>query len=115
MKAAHGIYKKSPARKSDYLAANNIEMTDDDSSMAGEWEILTRLLKVIEMMVKFLREYKAAKTFPAKDERFTLFLQSTTWSIFPAYCEFSLSVARDMEPFLTLFQDERPLVVCLCD
>ena len=34
MKAAHGILKKSPVRRSDYLAANNIEMTDDGSSVS---------------------------------------------------------------------------------
>ena len=66
-------------------------------------------------MVKFLKEYKAAKKFPAKNERFPLLLESTTSSVFPAYCEFSLSVARDMAPFLTLFQVERPLVVFLCE
>ena len=67
------------------------------------------------MMVKFLREYKAAKKFPAKDERFPLFLQSTTLSIFLAYCEFCLSIAMDTELFLTLFQDKRPVVVFLCE
>ena len=55
-------------------------------------------------MVKFLREHKAAKKFLAKDERFRLLLQSTTMSIFPAFCEFCLSVARDMEPLSNLFQ-----------
>ena len=67
------------------------------------------------MMVKFLREYKGAKKFPAKDEQFSLLLQSTTSSILPAYCESSLGIARDMEPLLTLFQVERPLVVFLCE
>ena len=66
-------------------------------------------------MVKFLREYKAAKKFPAKDERFPLLLQSTTLSIFLAYCEFCLSIAMDTELFLTLFQDKRPVVVFLCE
>ena len=71
--------------------------------MTGEWKVLTRFLKVIEMMVKFLREYKAANKFPANDERFPLLLKSTTSSIFPAYCKFSLVDARNIEPFLTLF------------
>ena len=45
MKAAHGIYKKSPARKSDYLAANNIEMTDDDSSHGWRMGNLDKISK----------------------------------------------------------------------
>ena len=51
--------------------------------------------------------------FPAKDDRFPLLLQSTTLSIFLAYCKFSLRVASDVEPFLTFFQAEQPLVVFL--
>ena len=39
MKAAHGIFKKSTARKSDYLAANDIEMTDDDSSVSEHFPL----------------------------------------------------------------------------
>lgn len=80
MKAGHGIFKKSPARKSDYLAANDIEMTNDDSSVSENFpvkfcghrwlengKVLTRFVKLIEMTVKFLKEYKAAKKFSAKD------------------------------------------------
>ena len=105
-------------RKSDYLAANDIEMTDDYSSVSEHFplkfcghrfqenrKVSTRFLKVIEMMIKFLREYKAGDKFPAKDERFPLLLQSITSSIFPAYCEFSLSVARDIEPFFDPFSN----------
>ena len=102
MKAAHEIFKKSPARKSGYLAANDSEMTDYDSSVwedfplefcGHRWlengKILTRVLKVMEMMVKFLMEYRAAKKFPAKGKQFPLLLRSTTSTIFPTYCEFS--------------------------
>ena len=56
------------------------------------------------MMVKFLMEYRAAKKFPAKGKQFPLLLPSTTLTIFATYCEFSLSIARDMGPFLTLFE-----------
>ena len=57
--------EKSPATKSDYLAANDIEMTDDSSVSEHlplkfcehRWlengKVLTRFLKVIEMMVNF--------------------------------------------------------------
>ena len=39
MKATHGIFKKSPARKSDYLAANDIEVTDGDSSVSEHFPL----------------------------------------------------------------------------
>ena len=80
MKSAHGIFKKSPARKSDYLAANDIKMMDDVSERfplkfcGHRWlengKVLTRFFKVIEMMVKILREFKAAKKFPTKTNNF---------------------------------------------
>ena len=34
MKAAHGIFKIPHKRKSDCLAVNDMEMTDDDSSVS---------------------------------------------------------------------------------
>ena len=65
MKAAHGIFKIPHKRKSDCLAVNDLEMTDDDSSVSEHvplkfcrhwWlengKILKRFSKVIEMMVK---------------------------------------------------------------
>ena len=81
--------------------------------MACNGKVLTRVLKVMEMMVKFLMEYRAAKKFPAKGKQFPLLLPSTTLTIFATYCEFSLSIARDMGPFLTLFEAKQPLVVFL--
>ena len=56
---------------------------------------------------------KESKSFPKNDERFPLLLCNTKSKIFPAYCEFSLSICRDIEPFLALIQVERPLAMFL--
>ena len=55
---------------------------------------------------------REGKTLMQKINVFLL-LKNTSSVIFPAYCEFSNSICRDLEPFLTLFQAERPLGVFL--
>ena len=76
---------------------------------------LTRFMDLIDKLSVFLKKSKdeGRKNFDAKDERFPLLLKNTSSVIFPAYCEFSNSICRDLEPFLTLFQAERPLGVFL--
>ena len=56
---------------------------------------------------------KDRKNFDKTDERFPLLLKNTTSKGFPAYCQFSGAICRDIEPFMTLFQAERPLGVFL--
>ena len=70
-------------------------------------------MEVSDKVAIFLAKSKERKKFPVKDERFPLLLQSTNSKIFLVYCELSLSICRDIEPFLTLFQAERPLAVFL--
>ena len=126
MKTAWGIFKKSPARRPDYLPDNGIEEIYDDKSTSSNFplkfcghrwlengKVLARFLKVSDKLAIFLVKSKERKKFPAKDERILLLLQSTNSKIFPVYCEFSLSICRDIEPFLILFQTERPVAVFL--
>ena len=50
---------------------------------------------------------------PAKEEIFPLLKKNIKSKIFTAYCEFSLGVCEDIEPFLKLFPSEKPLAVFL--
>lgn len=128
LKAAHGIFKNSPARRSDYLDDNNIENNQNDQSLKSNFPLkfcghrwlengkcLTRLIEIMDQLSLFLKKSKEEerKNFGAKDERFPLLLKNTSSVIFPAYCEFSNAICRDLEPFLKLFQAERPLGVFL--
>ena len=74
---------------------------------------ITRFLEIIDKLATFMTNLKQSKSFPKNDERFPLLLCNTKSKIFPAYCEFSLSICRDIEPFLALFQAERPLAMFL--
>ena len=127
-KAAHGIMKKSPARRADYLHDNEIEVDDNDQAMKAffpmsfsgtRWlengKALERFLEINDKLGIFLSksQEEGRENFDAKDERFPLLLSKTKSKIFEVYCEFSLSVCRNIEPFLTLFQAERPLAVFL--
>ena len=70
-------------------------------------------MEIREKVAKYLTLSKKRKNWPAKDERFPLLLKNTKSKVFPAYCEFSQSVCRDIEPFLKLFQAENPWQ-CFC-
>ena len=117
LKAAHGIFKKSPARRSDYLEDNEIDNRQNDQSMKGNFPLkfcghrwlengkaITRFLEIIDQLSAFLVKSKGRKNFDPKDERFPLLLKNTSSKIFPAYYVFSSAICRGIEPFLTLFQ-----------
>ena len=70
-------------------------------------------MEISEKIANYLTLSKKRKTWPPKDERLPLLLKNTKSEIFPAYCEFSLSICIDIEPFLNLFQSEKPLAVFL--
>jgi hypothetical protein len=128
LKALHGIFKKSPARRADYLEDNDIDDDDDDNQMkmyfplkfcGHRWlengKALARYLEIDDKVKRFLDKSVELKrrNFEEKDERKPLLIRTMHSNIFPAYIEFSLSVARDIEPFLKIFQAERPLAVFL--
>ena len=126
LKAAHGVFKTSPARISDYLSDNNISSRQNDRSVKGNFTLkfcghrwlkngktIARFLEIIDKLSTFMVKSKDRKNFDKRDERFPLLLKNTTSKIFPAYCQFSGAICRDIEPFMTLFQAERPLGVLL--
>ena len=105
MKATYGIFKQSPARRADFLSDNNIVDCHDDQTMKSffshkicghRWlengKALTRCMEISEKRANYLTLSKERKTWPPKDERFPLLLKNTKSKIFPAYCEFSLSI-----------------------
>ena len=70
-------------------------------------------MEISEKIANYLTLLKERKIWPPKDEGFPLLFKNTKSKIFPAYCEFSLSIYRDIEPFLNLFQSDKPLAMFL--
>ena len=100
-------------RYGDKSISSNFPLKLCDHRWLENGKVLTRFLEVCGKVAIFLAKSKERKKFPAKDERFPLLLQSTNSERFPVYCELLLSICRDIEPFRTLFQAERPLAVFL--
>ena len=71
--------------------------------------VLERLLELVDKLQRFLQSYKDEKKFPKDDDRFPLLLESFVSPCGTAQYEFCYVIIREMEPFLTLFQAERPL------
>ena len=122
LNAAWSIFKKSSARRSDYLSVNNIACRNDYNSVKGifplkyvghRWlengKVIDRLLLVGNKLLVFLRQYNEEKKFPRDDDRFSLLLELFSSYTGNAQYEFCLVVIRDIEPFLTLFQSEKAL------
>ena len=118
----------SPARRSDYLKDNGIEIVGDDQTLKSYFPLkfvghrwlengkaIISYLEIDDKLAKFLVKGQELKrrNFDSKDQRLPLLLRVTQSKMFPVYCEFSLTVCRDIEPFLKLFQAERPLAVFL--
>ena len=125
LKAGHGVFKKSPARRSDYLNDNNLSGSAEQATKVyfplkwcgHRWlengKCIDRFLDVLSKLSVFLEKSKDRKNFDRKDERYPLLLKNTSSKLFPIYLEFSNTICRDIEPFMTLFQAERPLAVFL--
>ena len=126
LKAGHSVFKKSPARRSDYLNDNDLSVSTSEQAAkvyfplkwcGHRWlengKCIDRFLDVMSKLSVFLDKSKDRKNFDKKDERFPLLLKNTSSKLFSVYLEFSNSICRDIEPFMTLFQAERPLVVFL--
>jgi hypothetical protein len=124
LKAAYGVFKKSPARRSDYLDDNGLSGHENEQAakvyFPKKWcghrwlengPCIDRFLEVKDQLSVFLEKSKDRKNFDKKDERFPLLLKNSASTLFTVYCEFSNVICRDIEPYMTLFQAERPLAV----
>jgi len=122
LKAAHGVFKKAPARRAAYLGDNDLANEPHDPGLKVNFPLkfcghrwlengkaIDRFLEIIVKLAVFCVKSKDRKNFDPQDERYPLLLKNTKSNIFPAYLEFSNAVCRDIEPFMTLFQAERPL------
>ena len=79
LKVVHGVFKKSPARRSDYLSANDIKDRNEHNAMkslfplkfCGHWwlengKAIARYLEISDKLYTFLTRYKEKKEIPTK-------------------------------------------------
>ena len=94
LQAAHGIFKKSPARRSDYLLDNGMAKNQNDQTLKSDFPLkfcghcwlengkctrkYTRSMDLIDKISIFLKKSKdeERKNFDAKDEHFPLLLKT---------------------------------------
>ena len=123
LKNCHSIFKKPPARRSDYLTANNLHSSHvgkDTSYLfplkfcGHRWlensKAISRILDIFPYLQKCFGWLSDEKKMPKKGERFSQIQSYLLDPISTAILQFCLSVMQELEPFLVLFQAERPLV-----
>ena len=73
-------------------------------------KVISRIIDIFPYLQKYFQWLLTEKKIPKKDERFEFLKVYLADPISPAILQFALSVMELLEPFLTLFQAERPLV-----
>ena len=123
LSAFYSIFKKSPARRSDYLQINELHESHEGKDTnymfplkycGHRWlengKVVSRLMEKLQLVHKYIDSFKK---LPKNDERFTVVKEACHNPVFKAILQFSLCIANDLEPFLKLFQSERPLAFFL--
>ena len=70
-------------------------------------------MEIWNYLEKYFTWLEENKKFPAKDERFIRIKKALKHCTSKAIFEFSLCMMKDIEPFVELFQAERPMAVFL--
>ena len=73
-------------------------------------KVISRIIDIFAYLQKYLQWLLTEKKIPKKDECFEFLKVYLAGPISPAILQFALSVMELLEPFLTLFQAEQPLV-----
>ena len=73
--------------------------------------VISRVIEILPYLKTYIKHLNQTKKFTAKDDRFVT-LKSVLFSqtLLPSL-EFTRCIINDIEPFLTIFQTERPLAV----
>ena len=125
-KSIYSIFKKAPARREDYLSCNELLESHDGKDVSylfpekfcgHRWlengKTLDRAIVTYSNMQSYVKWLTENKKIPKNDNRFELLIEKLGEKLFRAELEFSLYMAKIIEPFLEMFQAERPLAVFL--
>ena len=124
LKACYSIFKKSPARRADYLRSNDLLDSHDGKDTSylfpmkhcgHRWlensRLISRVIEILPYLKTYIKHLNQTKKFPAKDDRFvTLKSMLFSQTLLPSL-DFTRCIISDIEPFPTIFQTERPLAV----
>jgi hypothetical protein len=130
LKSCYVVFHNSPARRADYLHANNIDDREETASdfpqsfcghrwleNGGAIQRLVHIIDKIQNYVQYIQRQPVSKRPTSSSFNFLLENINTADSLNLrcAELEFSKYVCDIMEPFLTKFQAQRPLAVFLYD
>ena len=118
LKALHQLLKDTPARRDDYAEAIGTE----DGPMPlkfckTRWVenriVLERALEVLPDMAKYIKAVEMKKFPDPKTKSFDVIKEAVHDPLTTAKMNFVLSVAKEVTPFLTKYQCDKPMVAFL--
>ena len=129
LKNLYSIFRRSPARRSDYLQANDLHDSHEGRDTGylfplkfcgHRWlensKAINRLLEIVPKVKTYFAWLEDNKKFTKsmkEDKRFIRIKTCLASPLLDAILHFSLSVINDVEPLLLMFQAEKPLSVLL--
>ncbi|KAG8179991.1 hypothetical protein JTE90_007959 [Oedothorax gibbosus] len=111
--AAYWHFKDSPARREDY-ASLNLDAKFPLKFCKHRWVeneiVLVRLLEILPDVKSYIKEIERKKLPRPNNKSFVVLQDMIKDELFPAKCNFILSVVKDIQPFLKLYQTDRPML-----
>ena len=126
LKAIYSIFKMAPACHEDYFVANDLHESHKSKSLSylfaqkfceHRWlengAALKRAIEINQNLKVYFNDLKEKKNIPTNDDHFTTTIDKLGSPMHLAALHFSLCISNEIEPYLVLFQAERPFAVIL--
>lgn len=111
--ASYRLFKDSPARRDDYSSLKmNIKFPLKFCKQRWLENVapIERLLDILEDLNLYVKEISEKKFTSPKCASFETVKAALMDDLFPAKCYFVLSIAREIEPFLQTYQNDKPMI-----
>lgn len=111
--ALYRLFKDSPARRDDYLNIDKnakFPLKFCKSRWLENVSVLTRLLDILPTVKTFMTSVEKKDIPDPKTKSFEVIKNIVNDELFPAKCNFVIFIAKEIEPFLTLYQTDKPMI-----
>ena len=107
------LFKDSPARREDYTSvtgSNSFPLDFCRHRWLENVPVVERALEIIPFVVQYISTAKSGKVTEPKNKSFENVQQSVKDPLLTAKLNFFLMIAKEIQPFLTKYQADKPLL-----
>ena len=107
------LFKDSPARREDYTSvtgSNSFPLDFCRHRWLENVPVVEQALEIIPFVVQYITAAKSGKVTEPKNKSFENVQQSVKDLLLTAKLNFFLMIAKEIQPFLTKYQADKPLL-----